>query len=125
LFNGNKTTDEVRFPEGTYVDIDLSTIGVTLDYKAKVKVYWYHSPHNISWGAFITLMNGTSNVAQANDGPFSNEVERSFTATVGQSQFVNKIRVGARDTGQPGYDARIREIEIFKSNGTKLSIYIP
>jgi len=50
------------------------------------------------------------------------ESERVLVATT--TSAFNKIRVGAISTGVGGYDARIREIDIIKPDGTEITITV-
>lgn len=125
LFNGDTVTDNNRFHEGDYIDITFSTPGnpVLLPSGCIVKIYWFHNGDNNSWGVYTTFFNENTTINTVNDGPISGIVsERVFVATT-TSEF-NKIRVGAISTGVGGYDARIREIDVIKPDGTEITIIV-
>ena len=125
LFNGDSINDNNRFHEGDYIDITFSTPSnpVVLPADCKVKVYWYHNGDNRSWGVYTTFYTDNTAHNTVNDGPISGVTsERVLVATT--TETFNKIRVGAISTGVGGYDARIREIDVIKPDGSEITITI-
>lgn len=125
LFNGDSTTSDNRFHEGDYIDITFSTPSnpVLLSVDCIVKVFWYHNGDNKAWGVYTTFYDDATTLDTDQDGPIiSSEEERVLIAS--PSAPFNKIRVGAVSTGDGGYDARIREIDIIRPDGTEIVITV-
>lgn len=125
LFNGDSINDDNRFHEGDYIDITFSSPGneVLLPAGSQVRVHWYHNGDNRSWGVYTTFYNDATELNTENDGPYSN-VEQESVLIANPSGEFNKIRVGAISTGVGGYDARLREIDIIKPDGSEITVNV-
>jgi len=125
LFNGDTVNSDNRFHEGDYIDITFSTPTntVLLSTDCIVKVYWYHNGDNKLWGVYTTFFDSTVTLNTVNDGPFTS-VEQERVLVASPSAVFNKIRVGAISTGVGGEDARIREIDIIRPDGSEIVITV-
>lgn len=125
MFNGDSTTDDNRFHEGDFIEITFSTPGnpilIPADYI--VKVFWHHNGDNKSWGVYTTFYNDATTINTEEDGPITGVVSERVLVASTTAPF-NKIRVGAISTGDGGYDARLREIDIVAPDGTEIIITV-